>query len=271
MRQPSLIAAGLFTALAVFSCQGSAQQQSSGDGSSSSGSQQQSAPDAPQPQQSGSSSSQSNSPADKNSSGSSSNSKSSSASGGKSSGQSAADKNPFPEDVSRKAAQAAGNPKGSENQKTPSGKQAGAQEKNPFPEDVSRKAAEAAASKSGAKQGKSDASSGEASSADGGLTDKGGDVDVPRVEDPHRAKNDNDVGNFYMGKGDYKGAYDRFADAMKYDPGDIDAAFGAAEAAERLGNTKEALRDYQLYLDVMPNGSKAKRAMKAVNELSHTK
>jgi Tfp pilus assembly protein PilF len=87
------------------------------------------------------------------------------------------------------------------------------------------------------------------------------------VPDPARAKKDDQVGDFYLGQGDSQGAYLRYQDAIKADPADIDAIFGAAEAARRLGKFSEAARNYQTYLEIEPNGSKAKRALKALNEL----
>ena len=54
---------------------------------------------------------------------------------------------------------------------------------------------------------------------------------------------------------------------MKSDPANIDAIFGAAEAARHLGKIAEAARNYQMYLEIEPNGSKAKKALKALSSL----
>jgi Tetratricopeptide repeat len=167
--------------------------------------------------------------------------------------------NPFPEAVSRDAAKSA----------TPaadSPKKSGADD-NPFPEDVSRDAAKAAgndqnpAPKSGLPPGVSSSQS-------------SGDPDNPTgaaPPDPVRAKKDADVGGFYLKNGDYQGALLRYQDAMAVDPTNVDAIFGLAETQQMLKKNADAARNYQLYLDIVPNGPKAKQAMKALKTLQPAK
>ena len=71
---------------------------------------------------------------------------------------------------------------------------------------------------------------------------------LPQEPDPVRAKKDIDVGGFYLKKGDYKGALQRFKDATASDPTDVDAIFGLAETQRMLKNNAEAERNYQMYL-----------------------
>lgn len=81
------------------------------------------------------------------------------------------------------------------------------------------------------------------------------------------ATKDTQVGMFYLKTGDYKGAYDRFVEATKADPGNADAVFGLAECARRLNHRDEAVRNYQLYLSAVPDGPRAKDSRKALKEL----
>lgn len=87
---------------------------------------------------------------------------------------------------------------------------------------------------------------------------------------PALATKDTQVGMFYLKTGDYQGAYNRFAEATKADPGNADAVFGLAETARRLNHRDEAVRNYQLYLSALPDGPRAKDSRKALKELRVT-
>ena len=76
------------------------------------------------------------------------------------------------------------------------------------------------------------------------------------------------VGRFYLGDGDYKGAYGRFSEANRLDPTNLDAIYGLAAAAAGLHHTDEALTNYKLYLQIAPDGNDAKSARKAIRALS---
>ena len=189
------------------------------------------------------------------------------------------DENAFPEAVSRQAAKAAGNPAASGES---SGSDAPANTKhptaddNPFPEDVSRNAAKAAGNSSDktpdqtqdqTQAPKRDLPPGVSSSqSEGGLSVPGSEESAP-VNDPVRAKKDIDVGEFYLKKGDYQGALLRYKEATTSDPTNVDAIFGLAETQQMLKNNAEAARNYQLYLDIVPNGPKAKQALKGLKTL----
>lgn len=152
------------------------------------------------------------------------------------------------------------------------------EEDNPFPEDVSQKAAAAAKAKE-AEDAKPSApvtpNVGESSSSDrtngmdlegendGRISNGAGGT----VLDPQLAAHDVHVGQFYLNQGDYKGAYERFKEATQVDPANADAIFYMAETARRLNHQDEAEQNYQLYLDALPNGPKAKDARKALLEL----
>jgi hypothetical protein len=176
----------------------------------------------------------------------------------------AAADNPFPEAVSRDAAKSASPAADSPKKSTDAD--------NPFPEDVSRDAAKAAGNDQNPAP-KNDLPPGVSSSQSGGAF---GDPDnptgaAPQVNDPVRAKKDANVGSFYLKNGDYQGALLRYQDAMAVDPTNVDAIFGLAETQQMLKKNADAARNYQLYLDIVPNGPKAKQAMKALKTLQPAK
>ena len=88
------------------------------------------------------------------------------------------------------------------------------------------------------------------------------------MADPARAKKDAEVGHFYLNSGDYQGALLRYKDATAADPTNVEAIFGLAETQRMLKKNDEAARNYQLYLDIVPNGPKSKQALKALKVLA---
>ncbi len=160
---------------------------------------------------------------------------------------------------------------------------------NPFPEDVSKKAAAAAkaeatdASTPNAPAPTNSPPAANQSQGSSSLdnTDKLGLDDPNRkqlklespdgatdVYDPKRATEDVRVGKFYLQTGYYKGAYERFKDATAFDHENVEAVFYLAEAARKLNMAKEAEQNYQLYLAAVPDGPSAKAARKALGELA---
>jgi tetratricopeptide (TPR) repeat protein len=173
---------------------------------------------------------------------------------------STANDNPFPEAASRDAAKAASGASDSNKPSTAND--------NPFPEDVSRDAAKAAGNDQNPVP-KSDLPPGVSSSQS---SNSPGDADNPAegrrlLPNPGRAKKDAEVGGFYLKNGDYQGALQRYQDALRADPTNVDAIFGLAETQQMLKKNADAARNYQLYLDILPNGPKAKQAMKALKTL----
>ncbi len=59
----------------------------------------------------------------------------------------------------------------------------------------------------------------------------------------------------------------RYKDATTADPTNVEAIFGLAETQRMLKKNAEAARNYQLYLDIVPNGPKSKQALKALKTL----
>ena len=186
----------------------------------------------------------------------------------------AAQENPFPQEQSEKAARQA---QQQQNQSVPDQPQphAGSStaNQNPFPEEKSEKAAHQAQQQSSEAQKSAPAGQDGSSSHVKGLDlgDLGGSASSDgaggTVLSPELGRKDTKVGNFYLHSGDYKGAYDRFAEATKVDPTNADAVFGLAEAARRLNRRAEAVSNYQLYLSAVPDGEHAKDARRALKEL----
>lgn len=157
-------------------------------------------------------------------------------------------------------------------QQQQNGKQSPA-DANPFPEAVSRKAADAA----DAAAGSSDNSAPQGSSSSHVDLKR---LDAPEgsesrisngaggfIHDPELAKQDDKVGKFYFDNGDFKGAYDRYKEATEVAPEDADAVYGLAESARGLHRTQEAVNNYMMYLDAVPDGKKSKDARKALAAL----
>lgn len=192
---------------------------------------------------------------------------------------SAAQRNPFPKGKSESAAKKA------QEQNEPSapapntGQAGSAAQRNPFPEEKSEQAAKQAQ----AQEQKSTAAGGNGGSKDyssssSGLQDLGGPsasddaggTGIASHLDPKLGKKDIQVGEFYLQSGDWKGAYDRFLEATRVDPGSAEAVYGLAASAERLGNRTVAIQNYQLYLSALPNGRKAKACRKALKKMGVT-
>jgi tetratricopeptide (TPR) repeat protein len=172
------------------------------------------------------------------------------------------DDNAFPEAVSRQAAKEADG-------ESPDSKKKPTADDNPFPEDISRQAAKDAQKPPEPPRTtlpRSDLPPGVSSSSSSGDLGEPG-AAAPQGPDPVRAKKDIDVGGFYLKKRDYKGALLRFKDATASDPTDVNAIFGLAETQRMLRNNAEAESNYQMYLAIVPNGPKAKQALKALKEL----
>jgi hypothetical protein len=181
----------------------------------------------------------------------------------------AKDDNAFPEAVSKAAAKGTAGSSDSDPAQAGDAKPA-TKDDNPFPEAVSRDAAKAAGhDPTPAPDAKRDIPPGVSSSQSSG-TEEDEPGSPPTVADPVRAKKDADVAGFYLKTGNYQGALLRYKDATASDPANVEAIFGLAEAQRMLKKNAEAARNYQLYLDIVPNGPKAKQALKALKTLPPT-
>jgi tetratricopeptide (TPR) repeat protein len=85
--------------------------------------------------------------------------------------------------------------------------------------------------------------------------------------DPLRAEKDLEVGQYYMRKGDVDAAIDRFQDATNAKPGYAIPFRFLAEAQEKKGLKKQAIKSYQRYLDLYPHAEDGDRVRKKIDKL----
>jgi len=140
-------------------------------------------------------------------------------------------------------------------------------EANPFPEEKSQKAADAANAGSKSPGSSSSHVDLDRLNAPEGSEARISNGEGGYIHSPELAAKDIKVGNFYLSTHAYKGAYDRFLEATRVAPEDGDAVFGLAEAARGLHKDKEAATNYMIYLDAFPDGKNSKDARKALDKL----
>ena len=85
--------------------------------------------------------------------------------------------------------------------------------------------------------------------------------------DPHKAAKDVEVGNYYLKLKNYRAALERFNHALTYKADDAEATFGLAVTQEKLGLLALASKNYSKYLEILPNGPKAKEAREGMERL----
>jgi tetratricopeptide (TPR) repeat protein len=85
--------------------------------------------------------------------------------------------------------------------------------------------------------------------------------------DPLRAEKDLEVGQYYMKKGDFDAAIDRFQDATLAKPGYAIPFRFLAEAQEKKGLKKKAIKSYQRYLDLYPHAEDGDKVRKKIDKL----
>jgi tetratricopeptide (TPR) repeat protein len=84
---------------------------------------------------------------------------------------------------------------------------------------------------------------------------------------PYRAMKDDEVGEFYFKRKDYKAALARYQDALIWKEKDAVANFRMAQCYEKLDQPDLAIQHYQEYLKILPQGPFAKDAHKALEKL----
>lgn len=85
---------------------------------------------------------------------------------------------------------------------------------------------------------------------------------------PMKSKKDIDIGDFYFRRKNYKGALERYKDALFYKDNDAVATYRVAVCEEKLGDRDEAQKFYEQYLKILPDGPLAKEAKASLDRLS---
>jgi tetratricopeptide (TPR) repeat protein len=85
--------------------------------------------------------------------------------------------------------------------------------------------------------------------------------------DPLRAEKDLEVGQYYMKKGDLDAAIDRFQDATAAKPGYAIPFRFLAEAQEKKGLKRQAIKSYQRYLDLYSHAEDGDKVRKKIDKL----
>jgi tetratricopeptide (TPR) repeat protein len=85
--------------------------------------------------------------------------------------------------------------------------------------------------------------------------------------DPLRAEKDLEVGRYYMKKGDWDAAIDRFEDAATAKPGYALPFRCLGEAQEKKGLKREAIKSFTRYLDLYPHAEDADKIHKKIDKL----
>jgi tetratricopeptide (TPR) repeat protein len=94
-----------------------------------------------------------------------------------------------------------------------------------------------------------------------------GDVQEMHPWNPYRAMKDDEVGDYYFKKKNYKAALARYQDALVWKEKDAVANFRMAQCYEKLDEPEQAIVHYQEYLKILPGGPYAKDAQKALQKL----
>ena len=74
------------------------------------------------------------------------------------------------------------------------------------------------------------------------------------------------IGNFYFKKRSYKAAAHRFDEALKWNPGSAEAALRLAETKEKLKDKRGAQLAYRKYLELEPDGKDAATIKKKLEQ-----
>ena len=87
------------------------------------------------------------------------------------------------------------------------------------------------------------------------------------IWDPLRAEKDLEVGRYYMRTGNIDAAIDRFSDAILAKPGYATPFLCLAEAQEKKGMKRDAIKSYTRYLDLYPHAEDKEKILKKIEKL----
>jgi tetratricopeptide (TPR) repeat protein len=98
-------------------------------------------------------------------------------------------------------------------------------------------------------------------------TSAAGDVQELHPWNPYRALKDDEVGDYYFRRKNFKAALARYQDALTWKDKDALATFRMAQCYERLDQPDQSIANYQQYLKILPEGPFARDARKALEKL----
>ena len=101
--------------------------------------------------------------------------------------------------------------------------------------------------------------------------DEPSDVEEFHPWNPMKALKDVEVGDYYFKRKNYKGALERYKDALFYKENDAVATFRLAVCQEKMADPTGALSHYAAYLKILPHGEFAEAAREAVDRLGGTR
>jgi tetratricopeptide (TPR) repeat protein len=93
------------------------------------------------------------------------------------------------------------------------------------------------------------------------------DVRAMHPWDPHKADKAVEVGDFYFKRKNFAAAISRYREALYWKQDDAVALFRLGQGLEAVGQYAEARKQYGRYLQVLPHGSLAGDAQKALSRL----
>ncbi len=85
--------------------------------------------------------------------------------------------------------------------------------------------------------------------------------------DPHKSQKAVEVGDYYFKRKNYRAAESRYREALYWKDNDAIATFRLAQALEKLGQTDEAVEEYEAYLKILPHGPEAQEVKKSLDRL----
>lgn len=85
---------------------------------------------------------------------------------------------------------------------------------------------------------------------------------------PLKAEKNLEVGKYYLKKGSYDAAIDRFKDAIRYKSNFAEPHRLLGEAYEKKENLKEAVAWYRKYLEILPSAEDADKVRKRIDKLT---
>jgi tetratricopeptide (TPR) repeat protein len=86
--------------------------------------------------------------------------------------------------------------------------------------------------------------------------------------DPHKAAKDIEVGDYYFKVKNYRGALDRYQEALYYQNNNALATFKVGECQEKMGDLDDARKAFAAYLKILPEGPLSRQAKEALNRLN---